>query len=134
MPTATQVEKRTGAGSATANQQTAMTSASHAIQALAAGTEGTRSIRLEEAPAQGGAPGIFGDISREQITRDVRIGQFEKVGEGGAFITCSLAVTFTQVTHEKEVQLLHPAAALPLKFANVQVDSLLSAGVPASSS
>jgi hypothetical protein len=74
---------------------------------------------LQEVPAQGGAPGVFGDISREQIARDVRIGQFEKVGEGGAFITCSLAVTFTQVTNEKEIELLHPAAALPLKSAVV---------------
>jgi hypothetical protein len=131
---AAQMAKRTDAGRATVNQQTTMASASHASQALAARTEGRRSIRLQNVAAQGGTPGIFGDITREQITRDVRIGQFEKIGEGGAFIACSLAVTFTEIAHQEEIEFLHPAAALPLKFANVQVDARLSAGVPASSS
>ena len=113
--------KRSSQGNATANQVTAQAIASHVSHAPAASNDGTRSIRLQEVPAQRGAAGIVGDISREQIARDVRIGQFEKVREGGAFVTCRLAVSFAQIPDEQEIEFLHAAAALPLKFAELGI-------------
>src|SRR5690349_12672540 len=104
-------------GKATANSMTMQSSASHASHAHAAETEGTRSIRLQDAPAQLCLAGIGWDISREQITRDLGVGQFEKVREGSTFIACRLFVALAQIAHEQEIELLHPAPALPVKSA-----------------
>jgi hypothetical protein len=113
--------KRMNPGNATATQVTAQTIASHASHAPAARDDGTRSMRLQELPAERGAAGIVGDISREQIARDVRIGQFEKVHESGTFVTCRLAEAFAQISDQQEIEFLHAAAALPLKFAEMGI-------------
>jgi hypothetical protein len=107
---------RTGQGSATANSVTAQTSVSHANQTMAAGREGTSSIREQDA-AQGGVSGIGWDIARQQISRDIRIGQFQKLDEGRAFVACGTAVPGAQITKQQEVELLHAPAAAPLELA-----------------
>jgi hypothetical protein len=125
--TVTHRATRAGHGSATANHVTAHASASHVIHALAAKSEGIKSIRLQEAPAECRATGIGWDISGEQIARDIRVGQFEKVREGGAFVACGLPVTVAQVSNQQEIEFLHAAPALPREAAD------FSAGVQASS-
>jgi hypothetical protein len=119
--TALHMVKRASHGSITANHVTTQANTSHANQALAANRDGIKSIRLQEVPAQFCLAGIGWDISRQQITRDVRVGQFEKVREGGTFVTCGLGVTITQVANEQEIEFLHAAAALPGKAANISV-------------
>ena len=123
-PMAEQMAKRASHGNATANHVTAQASANHANQAVAPRSEGIKSIRLQEVSAQRRAAGIGWDISRQQITRDVRVRQFEKVDEGGAFVTCGLAVAIAQVSHEQEIEFLHAAPALPLKLAELAVHGL----------
>ena len=120
--------KRMSHGSVTANPMTVQTTANQANHALVAKVDGIKSIRLQEAPAQRRAAGIGWDISREQITRDIRVGQFEKIREGGAFVACGLAVLLAQVSHEQEIEFLHAAPALPGEAAS------LSVGVQSSSS
>jgi hypothetical protein len=119
--------KRACHGNATANQVTAQASTSQANHALATKGEGIKSIRLQEAAAQRRAAGIGWDISREQIARHIRVGQFEKVREGGTFVACGLAVTFAQVSDQQEIEFLHATPALPLKLADIGVHGISAA-------
>jgi len=118
---AAQMARRAGHGNATANHVTTHASVSHASHTSAPRREGTRSIRLEELLAEGRAAGIGWDISREQIARDVRIGQFQKLGKGGAFVAWRLAVPLTQVTQQQEVEFPHATPALPGEAAKFNV-------------
>jgi hypothetical protein len=133
--TAAQMAIRHSHGNATANHVTKQASVSHANHAVAATREGSKSIRLQELAAQRRATGIGWDITRQQIARHVRIGQFQKLGEGGAFIACRERVSIAQIPQQQEVELFHAAPALPLKLAVIHALNVqLSAGDRSSSS
>jgi hypothetical protein len=114
--TATQIDARASHGRATANIVTVQTSTSHVQPSAAARCDGLRSIREQDA-AQGGVAGIGWDIACQQITRDIRVGQFEKFDEGRAFAACGGGVPITQITQQKEIELFHAAPASPRKAA-----------------
>jgi hypothetical protein len=118
--TTAQTAIRHGQGNATANHVTAHTSDSHATHAAAARREGSKSIR-EQCAAQSGEAGIGRYISREQITRDVRIGQFQKFDERSSFVAGRVCVSITQIPQQQEVELLHAAPAAPRQFAELFV-------------
>ena len=88
---ARQIAPRRCQGKSTAHQMTAQTEHNHRAHAAATRADATmsilRTIRLHGA-AQSREMGIFGDIARDEITRNVGVGQFEKFHEGSAFVTC----------------------------------------------
>ena len=123
--TARQKATRMLHGSSDAETATAPTSASHASHRAAAKREAFRSIRKQYA-TQGGVSGVGGDIARQQIACDIRVGQFEKFDERRAFVTCRPGVTIAKIPQEQEVEFLHAAAAPPLQFAECGVQSVLT--------
>ncbi len=117
--TSTQTAMRTINGSATAHSVIPQTSASQASHAEAARRDGRRSIRLDEKPAERGVARIVWDIACDEIPRNIRVGQFEKLRERNAFIAWRGFVAATQVTHEQQVQLFHAAPATPFEPAEI---------------
>ena len=105
---------RSANGSATPVRTTTQTSASHANQSTAASREGIRSIR-EQYATQGSVSGIGWDIACQQIACDIGVGQFEKLDESRAFVTCRVGMAFPQVSQQQEIELLHAASATPLQ-------------------
>ena len=118
---------RTGNGSATPNNSAAHSVSNHVIQAAATRREGLISIRPHRA-AERGVARVFRDITRDEITREVRIRQFEKLDERRAFIGFGKSVSITQVPQQQQVELFHTPPAAPLEAPD------FSAGVQASSS
>jgi hypothetical protein len=108
-----QIAMRAGHGNATAEIVIARTRNSQANQAKAARREGSSSIRVDEHSAERGVARVGRDIAGNEIPRDVGVGQFEKLGEGDAFIAWRRCVPVAQITHEQKVQLFHAAAAAP---------------------
>lgn len=76
----------------------------------------------EDGAAQGRETWVCGDIARDEITREVGIGQFEKFAEQRAFARGG--VRCAQVTQQQQVELLHPAAAAPLQLADFSVQRI----------
>jgi hypothetical protein len=103
---------RTIQGNATAVSTTMQTSASHAKQSATARREGFRSMR-EQYATQGGVSGVGWDIARQQIARDIGVGQLEKLDESRAFVTCRPGVSFSQISQQQEIEFLHAASAPP---------------------
>jgi len=71
---------------------------------------------LEQYSTQGGVSGIGWDIACQQIACDIGVGQFEKLDESRAFVTCRVEMAFPQVSQQQEIELLHAAPATPLQF------------------
>jgi len=84
-----------------------------------------RSIREQNA-AQRGVAGIGWDIARQQITCDIRVGQFEKLRESRTFVACGLAVALAQVTEQQEIEFLHATTAAPFELAEVVFQLVLA--------
>ena len=116
---ARQIPMRAGNGRSTAVRITVQAATSQPPANNAARADGTRSIRLQDGAADGGMPGIGGDIARNQITRQVWIRQFQKFGECGEFVTGRTGSS--QVSQQQQVQFLHAAAATPLESAEFSV-------------
>jgi hypothetical protein len=83
---------RSGQGNATANQITEQTQHDQTTHATAMRGDARISIlwaiRLHGL-AESRVTGIFGDIARDEITRDIGVGQFEKLHEGSALVACA---------------------------------------------
>ena len=86
--------------------------ASHANHRTATRREATRSIR-EQLTAERRVTRIGGDVTADEISREVRVGQFEKFDEGIAFVVWRLCVPILQIPQQQQVQLLHSPAAAP---------------------
>jgi hypothetical protein len=113
----TQMAMRPASGSATPPRITAQSRLNHATASTAARADGTRSIRLQEDDAtQGRMPGFERDIARDQIAEQVRVRQFEKLLEGGAFVAGGGGMVFPEVTQQQKVELLHAAPAAPFEL------------------
>jgi hypothetical protein len=106
---------RIGHGSATANHTTRQTEHDHSDQIAAARRDATISSRLHGA-AQCCVTGIFGDIARNEITRDVGVRQFEKFYEGRAFGAGRERESISQEPQQQEIELLHTAPATPFEL------------------
>jgi hypothetical protein len=106
---------RAGNGRATPNATAAQSAISQLPISAAAREDGTSSIRVEHGPAQAGESGIVGDIAGDQISDQVRIRQFEKFDEGGAFVACGTRAPISQVAQQQEIEFLHSAPAAPLE-------------------
>jgi hypothetical protein len=84
---ATQIAMRTGNGKSTAARIIPVIAASQAPAARPPAREGSISICPQQGAAQGRESGLGGNLTRNQIADQVRIGQLEKLLEGGLFIT-----------------------------------------------
>jgi hypothetical protein len=113
----TQMAMRAGNGNATAVMSIVMKTATQADARTAARGEGRISIRPEQAAAQRRVSGIARNIARDEITRQVRIGQFEKLGKCRELIDAGAGEVLAQVPQQQEIQLLHAAPATPFQFA-----------------
>ena len=121
----TQIAMRAGNVKSTAARIIPSKAASHPMPRSAARVDGCRSIRLQDGAAQRCVAGIGRDISTNEITRNVRIGQFQKLHEGGAFIATRPGMPFAQITQQQEVEFLHAAPAAPLQPAKFWFGALI---------
>src|SRR5690349_21046263 len=91
---------------------------SHAIHAAAA-RRGAANSSSEQGAAQSREARFGRDMTRDEIPRDVRIRQFEKLGEGRALFAGRVCVGALEIPEQQEIELLHAAPATPLELAQL---------------
>ena len=126
-PVAAQIQRamRAGNGRSTANSVITMKALNQASARRAARAEGLISIIpeliAEHVEAKGRLAGIARNIARDEITRQLGIGQLEKAGKRSAFVTVRVNQPFAYVTQQQEIQFLHATPAAPLQPAKLDV-------------
>ena len=82
----TQMPMRTGNDRSMPVRITTMKAPTHTAANAPPRSDGLNSIRFEDGAAQGGLAWVAGNIAGDEITRQVRVGQFEKLRKGRAFV------------------------------------------------
>jgi hypothetical protein len=124
---------RAGKGSCSANRIAAHEAQSQAVDHTAPRTDGVNSIQFEDRAAHRRLAWIIRDIARDEISRQVWIGQLENLRKRRAFVATGLPMALPQVTQQQEIEFLHATPATPLQAAPLHTFKF-NADVQASSS
>jgi hypothetical protein len=133
-----QMAMRAGNGKSTASKVTPKKAPSQVNARMTTRAEGWISMVPERVAehfeAKGRLAGIARNIARDEITRQLGVGQLEKLGECGAFIAIRVHQPLADISQQQEIEFLHAATAAPFQPAQLDVRYRVNAGAPPSSS